>query len=89
MSIGVFSTSYGFEITETLERKLKKLRKKDRPLLVACRKKICEIVQNPHHYKHLRYGDRFRVHVGGSFVLTYRIFGDEKLVLFLDNCPSR
>lgn len=52
--------------------------------MLACRKKILEIVQNPHHYKHLKYEDRFRVHVGGSFVLTYRLFEDKKLVLFLD-----
>ena len=78
------SALYEFEITETLDRKLKKLQKKNKSLLVACRKKIGEIILNPHHYKHLRYEDRFRVHVGGSFVLTYRVFEEEKLVLFLD-----
>lgn len=75
---------YEFELTETLERKLKKLQNKDNVLLIACRKKILEILNNPYHYKHLRYADRFRVHVGGSFVLTYRVFEDKKLVLFLD-----
>lgn len=75
---------YEFEITETLERKLRKLKNKNRILLLACRKKILEIIQNPYHYKHLQYEDRFRVHVGGSFVLTYRVFEDKKLVLFLD-----
>lgn len=73
-----------FELTETLERKLKKLKTKNRVLLTACRKKILEIVQNPYHYKHLRHEDRLRVHVGGSFVLTYRVFEDKKLVVFLD-----
>ncbi|MCZ7398046.1 MAG: type II toxin-antitoxin system RelE/ParE family toxin [Candidatus Methanoperedens sp.] len=75
---------YELELTETLEQKLKKLQKKNKVLLIACRKKISEIINNPYHYKHLRYEDRFRVHVGGSFVLTYRIFEDNKLVLFLD-----
>jgi mRNA-degrading endonuclease RelE of RelBE toxin-antitoxin system len=75
---------YEFELTETLERKLKKLQNKNNVLLIACRKKILEILNNPYHYKHLRYEDRFRVHVGGSFVLTYRVFEDKKLVLFLD-----
>ncbi len=42
---------YEFELTETLERKLKKLQVKDKVLLVACRKKINEIIQNPYHYK--------------------------------------
>jgi len=75
---------YDFELTETLENKLKKLQTKNKALLIACRKKIYEIIQNPYHYKHLKYEDRLRVHVGGSFVLTYRIFEDDKLVLFLD-----
>ncbi|MEA3295435.1 MAG: type II toxin-antitoxin system RelE/ParE family toxin [Euryarchaeota archaeon] len=76
--------SYEFEVTETLIRKFKKLQKKDKVLFLACRKKISEIIQNPLHYKHLKYEDRFRVHVGGSFVLTYRVFEEEKLILFLD-----
>lgn len=76
--------AYEFELTETLENKFRKLEKKNKVLLLACRKKILEIIQNPYHYKHLKYEDRFRVHVGGSFVMTYRIFEDKKLVLFLD-----
>lgn len=75
---------YDFELTETLEHKLKKLQTRNKVLLNACRKKIFEIIQNPYHYKHLKYEDRLRVHVGGSFVLTYRIFEEKKLVLFLD-----
>lgn len=55
---------YEFELTETLVIKFKKLQKKDRVLLIACRKKILEIINNPYHYKHLKYEDRFRVHVG-------------------------
>jgi mRNA-degrading endonuclease RelE of RelBE toxin-antitoxin system len=62
--------SYEFEITETLIRKFKKLQKKDKVLFLACRKKISEFIQNPLHYKHLKYEDRFRVHVGGSFLHT-------------------
>jgi mRNA-degrading endonuclease RelE of RelBE toxin-antitoxin system len=50
--------------------------KKDRQLFSDCRRKISEVVENPHRYKHLKYEDRFRVHVGGSFVLTYRIIED-------------
>jgi len=75
---------YDFELTETLERKLKKLKIKNKILLIACRKKINEIIQNPYHYKHLKYEDRLRVHVNGPFVLTYRILEDNKIVLFLD-----
>ena len=75
---------YEFELTETLEDKFKKLQKKNKVLFMACRKKILEIIENPYHYKHLKYGDRFRVHVGGSFVMTYRVFEDKRLVVFLD-----
>jgi len=76
--------AYEFELTETIESKFRKFEKKNRILLIACRKKILEIIQNPYHYKHLKYEDRFRVHVGGSFVMTYRVFEDKKMVLFLD-----
>lgn len=76
--------AYEFEFTGTLENKFRKLEKKNRVLLIACRKKILEIIQNPYHYKHLKYENRFRVHIGGSFVMTYRVFEDKKLVLFLD-----
>jgi len=41
---------YEFELTETLENKFKKLQKKDQILLIACRKKIFEIINNPYHY---------------------------------------
>jgi len=75
---------YDFELTETLEHKLNKLKTRNKVLLIACRKKIYEIIQNPYHYKHLKYEDRLRVHVGGSFVLTYRVLEDKKLVFFID-----
>ncbi len=76
--------AYEFELTETLEDKFIKLQKKNKLLLVACQKKIMEIIQNPYHYKHLKHVDMFRVHVGGSFVMTYRVLEDKKIVLFLD-----
>lgn len=76
--------AYEFELTETIEGKFRKLEKKNKVLLLICRKKILEIIQNPYRYKHLKYEDRFRVHVGGSFVMTYRVLEDKKTVLFLD-----
>lgn len=75
---------YEFELTETLERKLRKLQKKNKVLFIACRKKMSEVVQDPQHYKHLKYEDKFRVHVGGSFVMTFRVFEEKNTVLFLD-----
>ena len=76
--------AYEFELTETLDGKFRKLEKKNKVLFMACRKKMQEIIQNPYHYKHLKYVDKFRVHVGNSFVIVYRIFEHRKLVVFLD-----
>ena len=75
---------YEFEITETLNKKFKKLQRKNKALLRACRNKIYEVIQNPYHYKHLKHENRFRVHVGGSFVLTFKVFEESEVVLFLD-----
>ncbi len=58
------------EIDSDIHKELK-CQTKNKVLLIACRKKINEIIQNPYHYKHLKYEDRLRVHVGGSFVLTH------------------
>ena len=47
--------------------------------------KIEEIIQNPQHYKPLRYdlaGER-RVHIMKSFVLKFEIHEDRKAVEFL------
>lgn len=76
--------TYEFELTETIDDKFRKLERKNKVLLIACRKKILEIIENPYHYKHLMHIDKFRVHVGGSFVMTYRVFEDKKLIVFLD-----
>lgn len=80
----LFLMPYKFELTETLDRKFKKLKKKKPVLFSSCRKKIIEIIQNPNHYKHLKYENRFRVHVGHSFILTYKINENKHLIEFLD-----
>lgn len=70
-----------FEVSEELERKLKKLAKKDKVLHEQLLKKIKEIVSSGdiEHYKNLRYdmNDSKRVHVG-SFVLVFQY--DKKIV---------
>ena len=61
---------YRFEIKPKLEKKLNRIEKKDTVMFKAVRKKIKEIVENPHHYKLLRYdlkGLR-RVHIQKSFL---------------------
>ena len=77
---------YRFEIKPKLEKKLKKIEKKDPVMFKAAREKIKEIIKKPHHYKPLRYdlkGLR-RVHLEKSFVLVFEIDEAEKIVRFLD-----
>ena len=77
---------YKLAIKENLDRKLKKLKKKDRELLVLIDRKVQEILDNPYRFKPLRkpLQNKRRVHVGGSFVLIYEINKDEKIVTLLD-----
>lgn len=78
--------SYDIEITESLEKKLSKKKKKDKDLYEAVMKKIEQVVEYPEHYKPLRgnmKGFR-RVHVGGSFVLIFKIKKDSNKVKFVD-----
>ena len=75
---------YNFEIIPSLQKTLNKLSKKDKNLYEAVMNKIDEIIQNPHHYKPLRYdlaGER-RVHIMKSFVLKFEIHEDRKAVEF-------
>jgi len=77
---------YKFEIKPKLEKKLRKIEKKDPGMFKAVRDKIKEIIKNPQHYKPLRYdlkGLR-RVHLEKSFVLAYEIDEEAKMVRFLD-----
>ena len=71
---------YKLAIKENLDRKFKKLKKKDRELLVLIDRKVQEILDNPYRFKPLRkpLQNKRRVHVGGSFVLIYEINKDEK-----------
>lgn len=71
---------YKLAIKENLDRKFKKLKKKDRELLVLIDRKVQEILDNPYRFKPLRkpLQNKRRVHVGGSFVLIYEINKDKK-----------
>ncbi len=75
-----------FTISPELERLLDKLAHKDKPLALAVRKKIQQIIScdetTIHHFKNLRGGmsDYKRVHIG-SFVLFFKL---EKDVLVFD-----
>jgi len=77
---------YALEIPEHLDKAFLKLSKRDKRQLEAIRGKVDEILENPSHYKPLKgdmYGAR-RVHIEGSFVLTFEIDEEKKIVRLLD-----
>ncbi|MBI2143109.1 type II toxin-antitoxin system mRNA interferase toxin, RelE/StbE family [Candidatus Woesearchaeota archaeon] len=77
---------YGLEISEQIDKILGKLKKKNRKQLEIINKKVEEIRENPYHYKPLK-GDMKgarRVHIDTSFVLTYEIDEEAKIVRLLD-----
>ncbi len=68
-----------------ITKKLKKLKKKDRVQFEAVRKKIKQILKNPHVYKPLKniLKGRYRVHIG-HFVLLFVIHEKENVVEFIE-----
>ncbi|MDD5331254.1 MAG: hypothetical protein PHE43_00310 [Candidatus Nanoarchaeia archaeon] len=76
-----------FEIKPELDDRLKKLRKKNKPLYEAIMKKITEILESSdiEHYKNLRYDmkDSKRVHIG-HFVLVFSYDPSKDFVYFED-----
>lgn len=77
---------YKLSVKESLDRKLKKLGKKDRELLRLIDKKVKEILQDPFRFKPLKkpLQNKRRVHVGGSFVLIYEINEEKSIVTLVD-----
>lgn len=78
--------TYTLLIPIHLDKLFTKLAKRDKRQLEAIFAKITQIRQNPCHFKPLR-GDQKgarRVHVASSFVLTYEIDEEKKLVRILD-----
>lgn len=77
---------YTLAIKKSLDKKFKKLKKKDRKMLELIYKKVQEILNNPYRFKSLKkpLQNKRRVHVGGSFVLIYEINEEEKIVILLD-----
>lgn len=76
---------YNYEIVPSLQKTLNKLFKKDKKTYEAVMNKIEEILENPQHYKPLKYdftGER-RVHIMKSFVLKFEIDENIKKVRFL------
>lgn len=76
---------YNVEINPSCQRDIEKMCKKNPVLKEALEKKMNEIVQNPQHYKPLKYdlaGER-RVHVMKCFVLKFEIDESMKIVRFI------
>lgn len=76
---------YGLEIREHLDRKFRKLAKKDSEQMEAITKKIKEIAEDPHAYKplHFPFAGKKRVHIG-SFVLIFPIDEARRTVVLED-----
>ena len=77
---------YKLAVKENLDKKLKKLRKKDKELLRFINMKVQNILKDPYRYKPLKkpLQNKRRVHIGGSFVLIYEINKKEKVVTLFD-----
>jgi len=77
---------YKLAIKESLDKKFKKLQKKDKEILRLIDRKVQDILVDPYRFKPLRkpMENKRRVHVGGSFVLVYEINEKKKLVTLLD-----
>lgn len=77
--------AYSFEIKPELAEKLKRIKKKNLLLFQRVQKKIAEVIENPNHYKPLKYDMKNirRVHLD-PFVLIFSINENEKLVEFLE-----
>jgi len=76
---------YNYEIIPSLQRTLNKLWKKDKKMYEVVMNKIEEVIQNPQHYKPLKFelaGEK-RVHIMKSFVLKYEVDEQNKKVTFI------
>jgi len=62
---------YKLTVKESLDKKFRRLQKKDQEMLRLIGKKIQDILEDPYRFKTLRkpLQNKRRVHVGGSFVL--------------------
>jgi YafQ family addiction module toxin component len=77
---------YRLAVKESLDKKFKKFRKKDKEMLRFINRKVQDILEDPYRFKTLRkpLQNKQRVHVGGSFVLIYEINEKEKIVTLFD-----
>jgi len=76
---------FSLAIKESLDRKFKRLRTKDKEMLRLIESKVNDILADPYRFKPLRkpMQNKRRVHVGGPFVLIYEINEKERPVTLL------
>jgi len=77
---------YLIKIRPSLDEKFNKLASKDKKSMEIISKKIQEVIQNPQHYKNLRFPLQHlkRVHIGKSHVLIFSVDENTKTVTFED-----
>ena len=76
---------YKLDIKPSCQEVIDKMCKKNPVLRMALQKKMNEIIENPQHYKPLKYdlaGER-RVHIMKSFVLKFEIDNINRIVTFI------
>ncbi len=76
---------YNIEIKPSCHKDIEKLCKKNHILKVALEKKMNEILENPQHYKPLKYNlaGKRRVHIMKNFVLKFEIDEQNKIITFI------
>ncbi|MFH1587750.1 MAG: addiction module toxin RelE [Candidatus Diapherotrites archaeon] len=76
------------EVSEKLQKILKKILKKDRVRYIAATNKMDEIIKcdNPDRYKNLKYDlkEMKRVHIDSHFVLIFHFNRKDKMIRFED-----
>jgi YafQ family addiction module toxin component len=77
---------YRLVVKENLDKKFKKLQKKDKEMLRIIGRKVQDILDDPYRFKPLRkpLQNKRRVHIAGSFVLIYEVDEERKMVTLLD-----
>ncbi|MDP3106226.1 MAG: type II toxin-antitoxin system mRNA interferase toxin, RelE/StbE family [Candidatus Methanoperedens sp.] len=77
---------YSLEVRESVDRIFSKLAKKNPKQMRIIDKKIKQVLENPHHFKPLRAPMQLlrRVHIDKSFVLTYSVDEQNKIVIIED-----
>lgn len=77
---------YRLAVKDSLDKKFKKLQRKEKEILQRVNKKVQQALVDPYRFKPLKkpLQNKRRVHIGGSLVLIYEINEEEKLIILCD-----